>query len=125
MPPNEMRPQAGGLKAQMTTGQEVRTTLQPGTPSTVDLAYPIVALIAELRPDIPVSVIASLVVEALDLSACMHLDGQWAEARQTAWPEAIKLAHSGHTRRYRTSVPRSLEDIGADYMGRRERGEVA
>jgi hypothetical protein len=59
----------------------------------VDLAYPIVTLIAELRPDIPLSVIASLVVECLDVSSCMVLDGEWARARQRMWPEAIKAAH--------------------------------
>ena len=82
------------------TGEDRVNSVQPGTPTPADLAYPIVHLIHELRPDIPLSVIASLTVEALDLAACMHLDGQWAEARQTAWPEAIKLAHSRHTAGY-------------------------
>jgi hypothetical protein len=68
---------------------------QPG-PTPADLATPIVALIAELRPDIPLSVAASLVVECLDLSACMILDGEWARARQAIWPEAIRAAHSRH-----------------------------
>ena len=109
MPRDEVRPQAGDLKAQVTTGQEVRTTIQPGTPTTVDLAYPIVQLISELRPDVPLPVIASLTVEALDLSACMILDGEWASARQAAWPEAIRVAHSRHSGRYPTLAERLAE----------------
>ncbi len=89
------------------TGRLLRGTDQAATksafqivahdpPTTVDMAYPIVALVAELRPDIPLSVVASLVVESLDLAACLHLDGQWSRARQAMWPEAIKLAHNRH-----------------------------
>jgi hypothetical protein len=87
----------------------------------VDLAFPVVSLIAELRPNIPLSVIASLTVEALDLAACMILDGEWAEARQAAWPEAIKAAHSRHVGSYPSLAERLAEarrPRAGDYMGR-------
>ncbi len=76
-------------------------------PTAVDLAHPIVALIHEIAPRIPLSVVASLVVETLDLASCMILDGQWAEARQAQWPEAARVAHSQH--------------IGVTYLERRRR----
>jgi len=99
----------------VTTGQEVGPSLSQPTPTTVDLAYPIVDLIHELRPDLPLSVVASLVVECLDVASCLISDREWAEARQRSWPECIRIAHSHHTSSY--GVPaRPLEQIGSDYM---------
>jgi hypothetical protein len=126
-PPNEVRPQAN-LKAQVTTGQEVDASLSQPTPTTADLVYPIVAMIHELRSDLPLSVVASLVVETLDLSSCLHLDGQWAEARQAAWPEAIRLAHNRHLAPYGVRRVEEWANVPAkpgDHMGRPDRGEVA
>jgi hypothetical protein len=88
------------------------------TPTHADLAAPVVALIHELRPDIGLAIVASLVVQALDEGADAVLDAEWARQRQAAWPEAVKLAHSRHTGRYVASTPRTLEDIGADYTAR-------
>jgi hypothetical protein len=88
------------------------------TPTHVDLAAPVVALIHELRPDLPLPVIATLVVQALDEGADAVLDAEWARQRQTAYPTAIKAAHRRHTSRYAESAPRTLEDIGADHMTR-------
>jgi hypothetical protein len=99
-------------------------------PTAVDLAHPIVALIHELRPNIPLSVVATLVVECLDVASCTILDREWAEARQRAWPEAIKLAHSSHTETsYAERRARDLADATQprpnDYPGRFNRSEVA
>jgi hypothetical protein len=88
-----------GPKAERTGGGiDLMSSLSRPTPtaSTADMVYPIVSLLAELRPDVPISVLASLTVEVLDLASCMILDREWAEARQAAWPEAIKAAHSRH-----------------------------
>jgi hypothetical protein len=97
-PPDEVEdgPPKGTAEPAATNGPSSDDRVATGTPTTVDLAHPIIALIHELRPNIPLSVVASLVVECLDLSACMILDAQWAEARQRIWPEAIKAAHSRH-----------------------------
>jgi hypothetical protein len=59
-------------------------------------------------------VTASLVVECLDIAACMILDGEWAEARQRIWPEAIRLAHSRHTASYAERRAREWADVRAD-----------
>jgi hypothetical protein len=62
-----------------------------------------------------------LVVECLDLAACMILDGEWAAARERIWPEAFSVSHSRHTARYGVP-PRRLEDIGRDYLRDLESG---
>jgi hypothetical protein len=87
-------------------------------PTFVDLATPVTELIAELRPDLPMSICASLAVEAMDQVADSVLDEAWARQRQRLYPAALRAAHRRHTGRYAASVPRTLEDIGATYMGR-------
>jgi hypothetical protein len=92
------------------------------TPTHADLAAPVVRLISELRPDIGLAIVASLVVQALDEGADAVLDAEWARQRQDAYPGAIRATHRRHTSRRVTAPetpPRTLEDIGADYMARR------
>jgi hypothetical protein len=54
---------------------------------------PLVDLCLELRGDVPRPVLESLVWEALNTSACMILDSQWAQARQRIDPVGIRCAH--------------------------------
>jgi hypothetical protein len=72
---------------------------------TVVAITPLVDLCAELSPRTPRPVLETLVVEKLDVSACMILDVEWAEARQHLASEAIVSAHSQH--------------IGSSYLERR------
>jgi hypothetical protein len=98
-----------------------RERVRPLTPTHADLAAPVVRLISELRPDLPLPVIASLTVQALDEGADAVLDAEWSRQRQAAYPAAIAAAHRRHTGRGVTAPrtpPRSLEDIGADHMAR-------
>jgi hypothetical protein len=103
-------------KPTTTKRQAVSVSVGHEPRSAADLAFAIVSLIAELRPDIPLPVIASLVVETLDLAACTILDGEWAEARQALWPEAIKLAHSRHTASYAERRAREWADVRPDEL---------
>ena len=68
--------------------------MHPTAPA--DQYAPLVDLCQELRGDLPRSVLETLVVEALDECADLLLDEAWAEARQAAWPEAIRCAHNRH-----------------------------
>jgi hypothetical protein len=48
----------------------------------------LVRLLAELRPDLPLPALDTLLVEALDHGANDVLDQAWAAARLHIWPEA-------------------------------------
>jgi hypothetical protein len=61
---------------------------------------PLVDLCVELSPGTPRPVLESLVWEALNTSACVSLDADWAQARQRLYPEAVRCAHSRHTVSY-------------------------
>jgi hypothetical protein len=93
---------------------------------TVVAITPLVDLCAELSPRTPRPVLETLVVEKLDVSACMILDVEWAEARQHLASEAIVSAHSHHVgvsyfERRRAEALDALPRA-TDYPGR---GEVA
>jgi hypothetical protein len=95
---------------------------EPPPPTRADLAAPIVDLISELRSDIPLPIIATLVVEALDKAADTALDKAWARQREAAYPAALRLVHNrhaGHT--YAERRAREVADSAprpGDYRGR-------
>ena len=58
------------------------------------------ALVVELRPDIPPPIAESLVREALDHTADLILDAEWAQTRARLYPDAIAAAHGRRTLPY-------------------------
>jgi hypothetical protein len=89
----------GGSRKNSSTTTEPVTSVDEGIPTVADIGSPIVELIAELRPDLPLSVASSLVVERLDEFADTLLDEAWARQRQRLYPEAVRSAHSRHAGR--------------------------
>jgi hypothetical protein len=90
--------------------------------TTVDIAAAAVTLIHEdLRPDVALPVLASLVTEAIDKAADAALDEAWARDRETMYPVALRAAHTvRHLAPYIERRRRQLEDAKprpGDYLG--------
>jgi hypothetical protein len=80
---------------------------------------PLVDLIAEVRPDLPWSIAASLIREALHAAADAVLDVAWAKTRARLYPAAVDAAHRRHTRPQQLREARRL--AGARRPRRRDR----
>ena len=94
-PRREAAPEGAARKCSTPIKPPASILPQP-PPTRADLAAPLVELIAELRSDIPLPIIATLVVAALDKAADTALDEAWARQRAAAWPDGVALAHNKH-----------------------------
>ena len=100
----------GASRKNSSTTTEPVTSVDEETPTVADIGSPLVQLIHELT-NIPLPVIATLVVERLDQYADVVLDAAWARERQRLYPAAVRSAHNRHAVTYTQRRARGWADV--------------
>jgi hypothetical protein len=113
-PPDRRRESPGTLtgaphKNSSTTTEPV-TSVDEGMSTVADIGSPVVQLIHELT-NIPLPVIATLVVERLDGYADYVLDQAWAREQRRLYPDAVRSAHNRHAMTYTQRRAREWADV--------------
>ena len=94
VPPDKDRAPAGNRSAKVQLAGGTDATLDHAQPNSVEhvVLVELAHLLAEVRPDIPLAIIHSLIAEALDAAAGRQLDLAWAYARERLYPLAVAVA---------------------------------